>query len=218
MRRKNKKPNKPYTGLTRRESLKYITLGSIWVAYLSGCSTPEETKDALHHIQKDHPEISEEDLALMQQKFFTDEERETVRQFANLIIPADNRSGNAEDAGVVPFIEFMMLDKPENQTKMRGGLKWLDLECLGRYQKEFRKCSEMEQKGVLDHIAYPDTANPEFSQGVSFFNFFRDFTATGFWTSKIGIKDLDYRGNVATVWQGAPQKWLDRLGVSYEDS
>jgi len=66
----------------------------------------------------------------------------------------------------------------------------------------------------LDDIAYPDTAPPEFSQGVSFFNTFRDFVASGFWSSKMGVEDLPYQGNVANVWQGPPKEWTDKLGVT----
>lgn len=203
------------SGISRRDSIKYIALGTLAATYLAGCTTPEEVEEAVHAIHRDGHQLSDRDIELLRQKFFTDEERETVRQLANLIIPSDDRSGNAEEAGVVEFIEFMMLDKPENQTKIRGGLKWLELESMKRYQQQFYKTSVTNQKAILDDIAYPDTAGPEFSQGVSFFNAFRDFVATGFWSSKIGMADLPYQGNVANAWQGAPQSWLDRLGVSY---
>jgi len=216
MKKDNKQTENNKRQISRRDSLKYITLGTISVVFLAGCNTPEEIEDKIPEVKKNYPGISEEDIALLKQKFFTDHEREMVRQLANLIIPADDRSGNAEDAGVVPFIEYMMLDKPENQTKMRGGLKWMDIESLSRYKKEFINCSEEEQHKLLDDIAYPDTALPEFSQGVSFFNTFRDYVATGFWSSKTGINDLPYEGNVANVWSGAPQEWLDKLGVSYD--
>jgi hypothetical protein len=98
---------------------------------------------------------------------------------------------------------------------MRGGLAWLDAQCLKRYEKSFVSCTVEQQCALLDEIAYPKTAKPEMSQGVRFFNQFRDLTATGFFTSKLGIEDLQYLGNRATLWDGAPQEWLDRLGVSY---
>jgi len=186
------------------------------MAYLGGCSTPEEVAEKHPLIAKDIYKLSEQDRALLQQEFFTKEERETVRQLANLILPADERSGNAQEAGVVQFIEFMMLDKPELQNKMRGGLKWLDVESLDRFSLEFPKCAEDQQKRILDDIAYPDTARSQLSQGVAFFNSFRDYVSTGFWSSKMGMEDIGYMGNVPTLWQGAPQQWLDRLGVGYE--
>ncbi|MDN5211404.1 gluconate 2-dehydrogenase subunit 3 family protein [Fulvivirgaceae bacterium BMA12] len=208
------------TQISRRDSLKYITLASLATGMTVGCS-PSEEKDTQHHEHQhdqsdEFKNLTKEDLALLEQTFFTDEERETVRVLANIIIPADEKSGNAEEAGVHKFIEFMMLDQPNLQTPMRGGLKWINLQATKRYNKIFINCSETEQLAIVDDIAYPDTANPVYSQGVSFFNRFRDFVATGFFSSKIGIEDLQYMGNRPSLWEGAPQEWLDRLGVSYD--
>jgi len=204
--------------VSRRDSLKYMALASISAGLVAGCDTKEveHVHPPADEVGEGFSKLTEEDLALLKQKFFTDQERETVRILANLILPADSRSGNAEQAGVVPFIEFMMLDQPKHQTQMRGGLKWLDNQCLKRHNNEFVNCISNQQTSLLDEIAYPDIAKPAMSQGVSFFNNFRDFVATGFWTSKMGIEDLEYKGNMAANWQGAPQEWLDRLGVSYD--
>ncbi len=206
--------------ISRRDSLRYITLAGLSTGLLSQCQ-PSETAPGDEMAGHDHvhesPEglygISEADKELLKQRFFTDEERETVRVLGNLIIPADERSGNAEAAGCVEFIEFMMLDQPDHQVPMRGGLKWLDQECLRRYAKAFTACSETQQTALLDDLAYPETAAPELSQGVAFFNRFRNFVATGFWTSKMGIEDLQYLGNRPTVWNGPPEEWLQRLDV-----
>lgn len=207
--------------ISRRDTIRYITLAGISAGLLSQCSTDDKQGHGEHHHESHEGfvNLSEADKKLLQQKFFTDEERETVRVLANLIIPADDRSGNAEAAGCVAFIEFMMLDQadlpyqPDIQTPMRGGLAWLNNECLRRYNKNFTACIETEQKAVLDDIAYPDTADPKFSQGVAFFNSFRDMVASGFWSSKMGIEDLQYMGNQPFAWDGPPQEWLDRLGV-----
>ena len=152
----------------------------------------------------------------MDEPFFTDHEMKTVTVLGNLIIPADERSGNAEDAGTPAFIDFMMKDQPWHQTGMRGGLRWLDHQSTRQFGKNFVDVSEAQQKKLLDQIAYPERATPEMSQGVNFFNNFRDFVATGFFTSKMGIEDLGYIGNRPNVWQGSPQEVLDRLGVSYD--
>lgn len=203
--------------ITRRDSLRYLTLAGISGSLLMGCQPGERGGEA-HAHEHAMPEgltgVSAEDLELLNEQFFTDEERETVRLLANQIIPADDRSGNAEEAGCVKFIEFMMLDLPDLQVPVRGGLHWLDRECLKRFDKNFTACAETEQRQVLDDIAYPDTAAPELSQGVAFFNLFRDLVATGFWTSKMGIDDLQYLGNRPNVWEGPPEEWLQRLGVA----
>ncbi|HET9405115.1 MAG TPA: gluconate 2-dehydrogenase subunit 3 family protein [Burkholderiales bacterium] len=150
--------------------------------------------------------------------FFTPHEWETVRLLADLIIPRDERSGSATDAGVPEFMDFMMGDRPDGQVPMRGGLAWLDNECYERFGKTFVAATPENRAAVLDDIAWPKKAKPDLSQGVAFFNMFRDMTASGFWSSKIGITDLDYRGNeFVREWTGCPEPALRKLGVQYED-
>ena len=152
--------------------------------------------------------------AAFKPKFFTTREYAMVRILVDLIIPRDERSGSATDAGVPQFMDFMMNDQPARQTAMRGGLAWIDLECQDRFDKRFLECTAAERAGVLDDIAWPAKAKPEFSQGVAFFNSFRDLTASGFWSSKMGVQDLKYMGNVMVPeWKGCPDEALKKLGV-----
>ena len=149
-------------------------------------------------------------------KFFTPHEWDTVRVLVDIVIPRDERSGGATDAGVPEFMDFIVLDQPARQTAMRGGLAWLDRECLLRFDKTFIASSDTERAAVLDDIAWPQKAKPELAHGVAFFNSFRDLTASGFWTSKMGIADLQYLGNRSVAqWRGCPQEALDKLGVKY---
>ncbi|MEL7834489.1 gluconate 2-dehydrogenase subunit 3 family protein [Fodinibius sp. Rm-B-1B1-1] len=197
--------------MDRRELLKTLSLGTLGATFaLTGCTTAPKEKAEEHPFWK---HVTEEDLEHWETQFFTDHEFETVRQLANLVIPADERSGNAEEAGVPEFIDFMMLDQPENQTPIRGGLKWLDLQCQKQFNNRFIECSKNEQKEMLDQIAYPDEAEPEMKPGVNFFNQFRDLVASGFWSSKIGIEDIGYMGNQAFGWQGCSEEALDKLGL-----
>src|SRR5207248_1247001 len=147
-------------------------------------------------------------------KFFNPQEWKTVRMLVDIIIPKDERSGSATDAGVPEFMDFIVNDQPLRQNAMRGGLAWLDLECQQRYDKMFVDCTDEERTRVLDDIAWPQKATPEISHGVAFFNSFRDLTATGFWTTKMGMQDLRYMGNTfVPVWKGCPDEALQRLGV-----
>jgi hypothetical protein len=149
-------------------------------------------------------------------KFFTAHEHATVRVLVDIIIPRDERSGSATDAGVPEFMDFMMIDQPTRQAAMRGGLAWLDVECQQRFAKRFLECPAGQRTAVLDDIAWPQRARPELSHGVAFFNSFRDLTATGFWTTKMGIEDLQYLGNRSVArWNGCPDEALKKLGVSY---
>jgi gluconate 2-dehydrogenase gamma chain len=203
--------------LTRRDSIKLIAFAGISAGAISGCVDHDENEDGQDStISAAYPNISEEDASMLKQKFFTEDEREMVRVLANQIIPEDERSGNAESAGVVEFIEFMMLDQPQYQSPFRGGLNWINNQARKRFNNNYIQITESQQKEILDAIAYPDIAEQGMQPGVAFFNRFRNFVATGFWTSEIGIQDLQYMGNKVWKWEGAPQEWLDRLGVSYE--
>ena len=148
-------------------------------------------------------------------KFFSAHEYATVRMLVDIVIPKDDRSGSATDAGVPEFMDFIMGDEPTRQLAMRGGLAWLDRECVTRFDKTFVNCTEAERKQVLDAIAWPQTAAPELSHGVAFFNSFRDLTASGFWTSRMGIKDIGYVGNVyVPEWKGCPDEVVKKLGLA----
>jgi hypothetical protein len=150
-------------------------------------------------------------------KFFSAAEFRLVRVLADIVIPRDERSGSATDAGVPEFMDFMMIDQPARQVAMRGGLAWLDVECQKRFDKTFLNCAEAERTAVLDDIAWPARATPEFAHGVAFFSNFRDLTASGFWTTRMGIDDLQYMGNRSVArWNGCPAEALKKLGVSYE--
>ncbi|MFM8534660.1 MAG: gluconate 2-dehydrogenase subunit 3 family protein [Acidimicrobiia bacterium] len=150
-------------------------------------------------------------------KFFTAAEFRLVSTLADIVIPKDERSGSATDAGVPEFMDFMMIDQPARQVAMRGGLAWLDVECQRRFDKIFLDCATGERTAVLDDIAWPATAIAEFAHGVAFFTNFRDLTASGFWTTRMGIDDLQYMGNRSVArWNGCPPGALKKLGVSYD--
>ena len=156
-----------------------------------------------------------------ERQFFTDHEYETVTVLADHVIPADARSGSASEAGVPAFMDFIMTDdllagRRARQTAMRGGLAWLDYQCLERFGgKTFVECSEAEQRTLLDLIAYPEEAPPEVRAGVEFFNSFRDLTASGFFSSQMGMEDLQYVGNeVLPSWPGCPREVQEHIGVA----
>ncbi|MEQ9380500.1 MAG: gluconate 2-dehydrogenase subunit 3 family protein [Imperialibacter sp.] len=202
--------------ISRRDSLKMLGAGSL-AGLTWACGSEETVEEHAHeHVAPDSSQLSEADQQLMDQQFFNEHEMKTIHVLSDLIIPADDRSGSATEAGVPDFIEFMMKDQPWHQTGMRGGLRWLDYTCQHQFGKPFAECSEGEQTQLLDQIAYPESAAPEMSQGVNFFNNFRDFVATGFFTSKMGIEDLGYMGNKPNAWQGSPPEVMEALGVSYD--
>jgi gluconate 2-dehydrogenase gamma chain len=149
-------------------------------------------------------------------KFFTAAEFRTARLLADMIIPRDERSGSASDAGVLEFMDFTMIDRPNSQKWMRDGLAWIESQSSTRFGKPFAAVTESQREAILNDIAWPARATPAMADGVSFFNRFRDMTASGFWSSQVGVKDLKYIGNTfAPNWNGCPPAALEKLGVTY---
>lgn len=149
-------------------------------------------------------------------KFFTAAEYRTAGILADMIIPRDEGSGSATDAGVPEFMDFMMIDRPNNQKWMRTGLSWLDSQSTTRFGKPFAGATEQQREQILNDIAWPARAPAAMSDGVAFFNRFRDLTSSGFWSSRMGVKDLRYIGNTMNPnWNGCPPEALAKLGVTY---
>ena len=151
-----------------------------------------------------------------QPKVFSAHEWRTVRVLVDMVIPRDARSGSATDAGVPEFMDVFMETRQNMRTWMRTGLTWLDDECRKRFSKAFVDGDATQRAAVLDDIAWPRRARLEMQNGVRFFTNFRNFTASGFWSSKMGVDDLQYMGNRPIAqWNGCPAPALNKLGVRY---
>ncbi|THU38490.1 gluconate 2-dehydrogenase subunit 3 family protein [Niastella caeni] len=211
--------------MDRRKSLKAIAVGTLSASVLlDACKTDNKKADDAKAADKgneftldraEEEKIREKEL--LATTFFTKHEMATITMLADIIIPRDEISGSASDAKVPEFIEFMVKDRPENQIPMRGGLRWLDVQCLKRFNKPFIEGTEQERMAMVDEIAWPKKAKPEMAQGVAFFNLMRDMTASGFYTSEIGVKDLGYAGNAPNKWNGVPDDVLKQYGLAYSE-
>lgn len=206
--------------MDRRDSLKALAIGSLTVGtLLSGCE-PKKGEDAADSSGEKYgrtPEEAQRDAELLKDRFFTEPEMATIAILADIIIPADAHSGSATDAKVPDFIEFMAKDQPRLQTPLRGGLKWLDVQSLKRFGSSFAKSTADERIQLVEDIAYPEKAAPEMGPGVAFFSLVRNLTATGFFTSKMGIQDLGYQGNTPNSWDGVPDEVLAQYGLEYDE-
>lgn len=160
-----------------------------------------------------------------QPKVLNAHEYQTARVLSDWIIPADERTGSATQAGVPEFIDDWLeftssMSRPVGTgggrllSEIRGGLLWLDMECTRLFGHDFMECSEAQQKQILDRIAFPKRAAPEDANAASFFNQLRDLVVSGFYSSKMGVQDLQYMGNTMVPdWQGCPPEVLAKLGL-----
>ncbi|NND15013.1 MAG: gluconate 2-dehydrogenase subunit 3 family protein [Eudoraea sp.] len=211
--------------MDRRKSIKSLVLGGVAGGLaLHGCKTEVEAEKEQEAIAKLYsygrtPEETELIAELEAEEFFNEHEMETISVLCALILPANEQYGSAADAGAPEFIEFMVKDYPPFQVTLRGGLMWLDHKSNTEFGTEFKVTPEAQQKEILDTIAFYD---PEISMDkqaleIQFFSVMRNLALTGYYTSKMGIEDLGYKGNMPNVWDGVPQEVLDQHGVTYDE-
>jgi gluconate 2-dehydrogenase gamma chain len=215
--------------MDRRKSIKALLVGSVAAGTLAEACTTEVKKapavsDSTASAEALNPsgynrmkEENEHMKEISGKTFFTPAEMTTITILGDIIIPKDEISGSASDAKVPDFIEFIVKEMPEHQIPMRGGLRWLDLQCLNRYDKPFSDCPTQQQMEMVDEIAWPKKAKPDMAQGVAFFSLMRNLTASGFYTSPIGVKDIGYMGNVPNQWNGVPDDVLKQYGLAYTE-
>jgi hypothetical protein len=214
--RETKKEDAAGRGLDRREALR--RMGSIPLA-AGVVLSPARLQAAQAHVHRQATKAGPGKAA--GPRFFTPHEWATVRVLSDVVIPPDDRSGGATEALVPEFIDFILddplaepRDRERLQTQMRGGLAWLDRECRRRFGKAFLDCGEGERKAVLDDIAWPEKARPEMGPGATFFTLLRDLVASGFWSSRTGVEDLQYTGNTFVAeWKGCPPEVLAKIGL-----
>ena len=195
------------TTFSRREALRLFAIAAASPAVLAACRSENVAGSMAHHAAGAgamQPAIGAEPT------FFTASEFEAVRTLAGIILPADDRGPSAAETGTAELIDWVMTDEllgdPTNrQTMIRGGLAWLDAEARDLGAESFVDASADQQRQLLDRIAYPSSAAPEDAAGAAFFSLFRNYVATGYFSSPQGVEDLGYQGNVAvSQWTGCP--------------
>lgn len=214
--------------MDRRKSIKSIILGSVAAGGLAfvGCEpgSKEETEAAIAQSAEKYfgrtPEEKELIDELNAEQFLNEHEMATIKVLCAVILPANDKFGSATDAGAPEFIEFMCKDFIPFQTPIRGGLMWLDHKCNTEFNKEFIACAPEQQHQILDLIAYYDPIIPFDEQPleIQFFSLMRNLSLTGYYTSKMGIEDLGYKGNMPNVWDGVPADVLAQHGVAYDEA
>jgi len=125
--------------------------------------------------------------------FFTPPEYALIERLTDLIIPADDTPG-ARDAGVAEFVDLMVSRDPELQQDFRDGLSWLSMRSHATSGKEFVMLNTDQQTTLLESLAYRKKFQTGEESGQKFFILVREYTVMGFYTSEIGLKELDYPG------------------------
>jgi len=183
----------PSNPISRRDILKTLALGSIGGSVLQ--VIPLEAAEQAHLMVKQ--EKAHAPAGKYRPKFFSAHQYATLSALCDAIIPADDHSGGAVQAGAPEFIDLLTSENKDYQLSLGGGMMWLDGYCTDHFGNPYLSTSSAHQTEVLDLIAFRKNADKDasVSQGVEFFAFLRKLTTDGFYSSEIGIKDLQYIGN-----------------------
>ncbi len=200
--------------MDRREALKWVAATLALFPTLDWKSFADSTRSART--------LTDADLLKSYQpgdlwpRTFTPEELRPVTALCDLIIPADARSPSASKAGVPDFLdEWVSAPYPTQQAdrkQIREGLAWLNAESQQRFGKDFAELAKPQQTTIGDDICFVPKAQPRNKAAAEFFAKVRDLTASGFYTTKEGMKDLKYIGNVRLPsFKGPPPEVLAYL-------
>lgn len=209
--------------MDRRKSIKTLLIGAAGTGVLVEACKSTDKKQVMASadvaVNADRMQEEKDYLSKLQAgaTFFTAHEMKVITLLGDIIMPKDAVSGSASEAKVPEFIEFIVKDMPEHQTPLRGGLRWLDMQCFRQFNQSFTDITDQQRLTMVDQIAYPEKAGADMKFGVSFFNKMRDLVTTGFYTSEMGVKDLGYMGNVPNQWNGVPDDVLKQYGYAYSE-
>ncbi|MEM8892986.1 MAG: gluconate 2-dehydrogenase subunit 3 family protein [Bacteroidota bacterium] len=211
--------------MDRRESMKSLLIGTMAGGVIvQGCApeVPESSKmpDISEAQSNSYGRTKEEkarDQELLNTTGFSESELATIAILCDIILPSTESAGGAIDAGVPEFIDFIAKDIPAHELPIKGGLMWLNSRSNNTFGLPFEKLNEAQRISIIDEIAYPEDAKPEALPGVAFFSRMRNLTLTGYYTTKMGIDDLGYRGNSPNVWDGVPEDVLKDHDVAYNE-
>ncbi|MDT0622470.1 gluconate 2-dehydrogenase subunit 3 family protein [Croceitalea vernalis] len=210
--------------MDRRKSIQTIILGAGASALaFHGCKADGSTsEEALANVDEKYfgrtPKELERIEKLNAEELFNAHELETVGVLSTVILPPQEPNGGPLEADVPEFVEFMGKDIPELKPTLLGGLMWLDHKSNTEFGIEFKLATLEQQQQICDQICWHDPEVPLDEQPleIQFFALMRNLTVCGYYTSKVGIADLGYKGNMPNVWDGVPQDVLDQHGVAYD--
>jgi gluconate 2-dehydrogenase gamma chain len=218
-------PNGGAPGLSRRAALKFLGAvplagALVWQQQQQQQGGQQQTRQTHEAPNQPAADTKQPPRSPRKHRFFTTREMRTVRVMADDVIPRDERSGSATDAGVPAFIDFNLSvpeTSEETRVRWRGGLRWMNTESRRRFGVAYAAAAPAQRHQILEDISWRDRVRPELRHGAAFFAMFRDMVAAGFFSSAIGFKDLQYQGNTfLPEWNGCPEPALRKLGVSYD--
>ena len=123
---------------------------------------------------------------------FDSHQNKTVIALGELIIPETDTPG-AKAANVNRYIDLMLHDvDPDKGHEFIKGLGWLDGHSIGLHSSPFVTLAEEHQVAILRALDGSNDAG--LAEGAAFFARVKRLTVEGYYTSRIGIAELNKNG------------------------
>lgn len=171
--------------ITRRDVLRRLGATLMATGVLDRVSAQE-----VHHLA-----TAQSSTGAYSPKALSDHEYKTLVRLTDLVIPVENGKPGAVAAGAAAWIDLLASENMQLKEIYSDGIAWIDAEMKRRNSPEFVSATPEQQTALLDIIAYRRNSTPELDPGIQFFTWARRMTVDAFYTSEIGIADIDYRGN-----------------------
>jgi hypothetical protein len=177
----------PRSAPSRRDALRRLGLALMAAGTLDRISAQE-----VHHMTAEAQAAA---TGPYTPQSFTATEFSTLERLTDLIIPVENGAPGALAAGCAAWIDTISSENDQLRKIYKDGFAWVDGAMKTRGAASFVGATSEQQTALLDQIAYRRNQSPELTPGIEFFTWVRRMTVDAFYTSEIGIKDIDYRGN-----------------------
>jgi hypothetical protein len=137
--------------------------------------------------------------------FFTAAESAVVDRLADIIIPTDEQSPGAHEAGVIRYLDLLAGASPQPRQEMwRRGIEAVDRAARQRFQRGFSECNRMQQEEIVVEMARHEGAPRNDLE--RFFELVKHTAVDGYRFSEAGVKRyMGWSGNHLDTkgWSGA---------------
>jgi hypothetical protein len=152
---------------------------------------------------------------------FTDAQRRLVAALSDIVIPAEGSWPSASAVGVTDFMdEWVSAPYPVNLADaaiVLPGIAWVEDESKRRFSASFADATAEQRLSLVNDMAVEAPKGSPMEKASAFFKKFRNLTASGYYTTPIGMKDLGYVGNVPLAkFEGPPADLVAKLGLTDE--
>jgi len=135
---------------------------------------------------------------------FTPAQDAVLDRLSDIIIPSDEQSPGAHEAGVSKFLDLAAAVNPQRYQSWSRGIEAVDAAARAKFGHAFMECSREQQEQVVEQMSQSE-GHPT-NDLERFFTALKPMVIDGYRFSEIGVKQfMRWEGNHYEVaaWKGA---------------